>query len=320
MVDKFSGTMKAGQPKDEGAKAAPPQGGAPAIGVLPADADLSNVVVLRRRHSPNARQSPEVAVRPEDRLAPQSAGPARRRNLALFVGCSLALHAVLVAAFNRDPTPLANLGEISISVDVVLGADTAAGLAQSPSESEAADAASSAQQETQPPTAEVTAAAPQTSPEADDIAADPKPAEKPAVSMVTERPRVTEQRKPAPAAKRGERDTRARSASLPSAASSGVGRGRSDAETNYRGLVAAHLARHKQFPADARGRGEQGSALVMFSLDGGGAVTSVKLMRGSGIASFDQETQAMVRRASPFPAPPSGRPMMFTVPVRFHLQ
>ena len=142
--------------------------------------------------------------------------------------------------------------------------------------------------------------------------------------MVTERPRADEPRKPAPKpvaqTKRGEGETRARAASLQSAASSGVGRGRSDADMNYRGLVAAHLARHKQFPADARGRGEQGSALVMFSLDGGGAVSSVKLMRGSGIASFDAETQAMVRRASPFPAPPSGRPMTFTVPVRFHLQ
>ena len=43
-------------------------------------------------------------------------------------------------------------------------------------------------------------------------------------------------------------------------------------------------------------------------------------MRGSGVASIDAETQAMVRRASPFPAPPSGRSMTFTVPVRFYLQ
>ena len=44
-----------------------------------------------------------------------------------------------------------------------------------------------------------------------------------------------------------------------------------------------------------------------------------RLARGSGIASIDQEVQTMVRRASPFPAPPSGRAQSFTVPVRFRL-
>ena len=100
----------------------------------------------------------------------------------------------------------------------------------------------------------------------------------------------------------------------------GVGRGRSDADSNYRGLVAAHLARYKRFPTDARSRGDQGVASVAFSLDTGGRVSSVALVRGSGVASLDQEVQAMVHRASPFPAPPSGRPMSFTVPVSFRLQ
>ena len=90
--------------------------------------------------------------------------------------------------------------------------------------------------------------------------------------------------------------------------------------TNYRGLVFAHLARHKQFPADARGRGEQGSAMIGFSLDGGGRVTRVSLVRSSGFPSLDQEAQAMVRRASPFPAPPDGRAVSFTAPASFRIQ
>jgi len=98
-----------------------------------------------------------------------------------------------------------------------------------------------------------------------------------------------------------------------------VGVGRSAADSNYAGLVSAHLRRHQQYPADARSRGEQGTATVSFSLDGGGHVTSARLLRGSGIASIDAEVQAMVRRASPFPAPPSGRGVSFTVPVRFRL-
>jgi len=109
-------------------------------------------------------------------------------------------------------------------------------------------------------------------------------------------------------------------AGAPATPANGVGRGRSDADSNYRGLVAAHLARYKRFPTDARSRGDQGVASVAFSLDTGGRVSSVALVRGSGVASLDQEVQAMVHRASPFPAPPSGRPMSFTVPVSFRLQ
>jgi periplasmic protein TonB len=103
-------------------------------------------------------------------------------------------------------------------------------------------------------------------------------------------------------------------------AASGVGPGRSQNDSNYRGLVAAHLARHKRFPADARARGDQGTATISFSLDGGGRVTRVALVRGTGFAGLDQEVQGMVRRASPFPAPPDGRGMSFTVPVSFRIQ
>ena len=200
--------MKAGKPKDQGAKAAPEKDGG-AFAALPADADLSNVVPLRRRPAAGARQSPALSIPPADRPAPLWAEPAQRRHLALFVGCSLLLHAALVFAFNREPVPLASLGEISISVDVVLGADAAAGLAQSPSESEAADAAdaaSPAQPDMTPPAAEIAAAPPQLSPAAPDIAADAKPAENPLVTAMRERPRTSDPRKPAPAAKRSERE------------------------------------------------------------------------------------------------------------------
>ncbi|MBN8920219.1 MAG: energy transducer TonB, partial [Rhizobiales bacterium] len=101
---------------------------------------------------------------------------------------------------------------------------------------------------------------------------------------------------------------------------SSVGRGRSDATTNYRGIVAAHLARYKQFPADARSRRSRGRSVVKFGLNAAGAVTSVQLVTRSGSTALDQETLAMVRRASPFPAPPNGRAASFTVPVSFRIQ
>jgi len=130
------------------------------------------------------------------------------------------------------------------------------------------------------------------------------------------RPAKEQRRIAAPTRENASREAKA---STPSTAANNIGVGRSDRDTNYPGLVAAHLRRYQQYPSDARGRGDQGTATVSFSLDGNGRVTSTRLAGGSGIASIDQEVQAMVRRASPFPAPPSGHAQSFTVPVRFRL-
>ena len=108
-------------------------------------------------------------------------------------------------------------------------------------------------------------------------------------------------------------------ASAPLSPANNVGVGRSAIDSNYPGLVSAHLRRYQQYPSDARSRGDQGTATVSFSLDGSGRVTSARLARSSGIASIDGEVQAMVRRASPFPAPPGGRAQSFSVPVNFRL-
>jgi protein TonB len=157
----------------------------------------------------------------------------------------------------------------------------------------------------------------------------PKP-EQPAEAKQTPKPKQAAPPKPvrnvAPAKERRrleaptrERAAQQANAAAPSTAANNIGVGRSDNATNYAGLVSAHLRRHQQYPAEARSRGDQGTATVSFSLDGGGRVTSARLARGSGIAIIDQEVQAMVRRASPFPAPPGGRAQSFTVPVSFRL-
>jgi protein TonB len=148
--------------------------------------------------------------------------------------------------------------------------------------------------------------------------APPRPKPRPETAPVAKPKRAA-----APATKRqqkAKRATRSRSkdnakASKASVAASGIGRGRSAATTNYRGLVSAHLARYKRHT-----HGSSGTATVAFQLNGGGKVTSSRLVRGSGVASIDQEALAMVRRASPFPAPPDGRAISFTVPLRFLVQ
>jgi protein TonB len=154
----------------------------------------------------------------------------------------------------------------------------------------------------------------------------PKPVQQKSAPKAEPKPRVAAK----PAETRSEQPTRVAAptqeraseraqASAPASPANNIGRGRSDNDTNYRGLVAAHLARYKEYPADARNSGKTGTAAVTFTVGGSGGVASVSLARSSGIASIDQAVVSMVRRASPFPPPPGGRPQSFTVPVSFRL-
>jgi protein TonB len=56
---------------------------------------------------------------------------------------------------------------------------------------------------------------------------------------------------------------------------------------------------------------------VRFTIDERGNVLSASLARSSGFAELDQEVVALVRRASPVPAPPPGANRSITAPVRF---
>lgn len=60
--------------------------------------------------------------------------------------------------------------------------------------------------------------------------------------------------------------------------------------------------------------------VVKFSLDFAGNVTSLKLVESSGSRLLDQEAEATVRRAAPFPPPPQGYAATFTWPVNFELR
>lgn len=91
----------------------------------------------------------------------------------------------------------------------------------------------------------------------------------------------------------------------------------------YRELLAAHLQRFKQYPSTAKAAGEQGTALLTFTVSRAGRVLSSRLARSSGHAALDAETMAMIQRAQPLPAfPPdiSQSSMSVTVPVRFAIR
>lgn len=264
--------------------------------------DGGNVVMLsqRRRMGDNdggLHFAPDEGARP-------SHEPSRFRKTlywAGLIGGVLMMHSAVVLAFMGHTRPQASVGLESISVEIVLGAQTAAGLASAPSESEAA--ASEPESEPTPPEPEVMEKSPETPQpvvEAEALKRS-KPVEKP-------RPQKTQPKK------------QAAMTSPASTASSGIGQGRSSVDSNYLGLVAAHLARHKRFPPEASATGSTGVATITFSIDGQGNFIFAQLAQSSGVASLDAETQEMVRRASPFPPPPSGQETSFTVPVNFSLK
>lgn len=261
------------------------------------DTERTNIVILRKRAGDNSGLH----------IAPDGERPAQetsrfRKTLywSALIGVVLMMHSAVVLAFMGHTKPQASVGLESISVEIVLGAETAAGLASAPSESEAA--ASEPESEPTPPEPEVTEKAPET----------PQPvveAEALKRSKPMEKPR---QQKIQP--------KRQASAAPASTASSGIGQGRSSVDSNYLGLVAAHLARHKRFPPEASASGSTGVVTISFSIDGQGNFIFAQLAQSSGVPSLDAETQEMVRRASPFPAPPSGQETSFTVPVNFSLK
>ncbi|MCL2898744.1 energy transducer TonB family protein [Brenneria tiliae] len=88
----------------------------------------------------------------------------------------------------------------------------------------------------------------------------------------------------------------------------------------WQARLMAHLERRKKYPPGARARGEIGTVFIRFSIDDAGNVLDAQLARSSGFAELDREVLALVRRASPVPAPPAGMPHAITAPVRFSVR
>jgi protein TonB len=273
--------------------------------------------------------------------------PARREHWSLIglLIFSVLVHSILLWVFVQEPQELPSIGIPAISVEIVMGDDAPAGVAAAPGQeglpankevtperTETATPEGVRPDETRSTTEAVVAGEPKavtpTAPEPLGVAPEPEPVVVEAEPKASEveppptAPSTTEEATPVKPVENPEPDakpqTPASAPAVPSA--SGVGRGRSSPDANYPSLVAAHLARHKQFPAEARRRRQQGSASVTFSIDGTGRVTEVRLVGSAGSAILDREAQSMVRRASPFPPPPAGLPRSFTVPVSFSMR
>lgn len=151
-----------------------------------------------------------------------------------------------------------------------------------------------------------------------------RPAARPRNLAVAEPPREKKPEPPQPeppsAEKRmakAETPRKAAAVSAPKNSSAGASGG---SPAKWQARLMAHLERRKRYPAGARSRREEGTALVRFSIDANGNVLSARLARSSGSADLDEATLALVRRASPVPTPPPGAPLDLTAPVAYTIR
>ncbi len=95
-----------------------------------------------------------------------------------------------------------------------------------------------------------------------------------------------------------------------------------DLRRRYLTAVLRKVHAAKRYPARARWRGQEGRAIVVFTINADGTVSRVALERGTSFPLLDREATSMVRRAAPFePIPPGVGKDHWTlrVPIRFHL-
>jgi protein TonB len=315
-----------------------------------AGADAGAAVLAFRPRGEAGRA--QIVFRAEDRPAP-SLPPRNGAALLLLLLGSLAAHAGLAVLFNVPARLVPAVGIPAITVDIVIGDNAAAGLNSAPGREQAVEitalatvspeqaiaalepvnpvmlaeaAAPLAPQRPPPAMSPAEPVHPATAPAERPIAAEtaPEAVAAPAsvrpVELAHQPPDTAEairRTEEVAAIRRVPARNRPRAKTAPASAASGISRGGSAAAANYHGRVAAHLARHKRFPQEARRRGEHGSAGVDFSVDANGRVTAVRIAQTSGFSSLDRAAEAMVWRASPFPAPPDGRPQRFRVPISY---
>lgn len=95
-----------------------------------------------------------------------------------------------------------------------------------------------------------------------------------------------------------------------------AGQGRSQeagnaAASNYPGLVMRKISGVPRPRVGARG-----TAVVAFTIAPGGGLSAVSVARSSGSARLDRAALAVIRRAAPFPAPPSGARRSFSIRIK----
>jgi protein TonB len=90
----------------------------------------------------------------------------------------------------------------------------------------------------------------------------------------------------------------------------------------WQNAVLIRLESCKRYPVEAQTNGEEGIVTLHFTMNRAGAILSARIVASSGHPLLDEETLALVHRASPLPPPPAeikGEIIPLTVPVAFYL-
>jgi protein TonB len=77
------------------------------------------------------------------------------------------------------------------------------------------------------------------------------------------------------------------------------------AKARYEDVLYSWLVRHKEYPLVAKRRGIEGRPVVTVRIDRNGRVIANQVSSPSRYAMLDEAAVAMVRRADPFPPPPT---------------
>ncbi len=244
--------------------------------------------------------------------APRAPAPRRVRRRLRFAAAafaSLLAHGALAALVWRGSAPVPTPGAAEI-VALFAGDVVLASLEPAPS---IADAEPHARIE---PAGDALARAPQTFDAHDAAAAANAPA---AIAPVRTAARTEPAQSPVQAS--AQAPAPQRRAPPPRAASNGQERAAA-APPHYVTQVMARLQAAQRFPEQARARGEEGRAVVRFSIRRDGALGEARLASSSGFSALDQAALETVRRAAPFPAPPvgAGAALTLTAPMSFRIE
>ena len=240
---------------------------------------------------------------------------------AMLVTCGHA--AVVLAAFDWNRAePMPSKAPVAILIDMVAAPDKPQiDLAPGPETTE-----SIKEEETKPvETAKVepTIELPKTEPQENAAVVLPPPMPEPA----PERPKPKREPKAHNKPEEKKKSQNSRASASPSfraprvataaAQTAGAAQAMAVAPASWKGAVLAALNRHKRYPGGGSGTG---TAMIAFSMNRSGQVTSARLLQSSGDRVLDDEAVALPRRASPLPPPPAelgGGAINLNVPVRF---
>lgn len=103
----------------------------------------------------------------------------------------------------------------------------------------------------------------------------------------------------------------------------GTGQGNPKAEKAYLAKIRNKINRLKKYPPAAKSQKLEGVVTVNFTINRSGAVTSARIVSGSGHSLLDQEVTALMKRVSPFPPMPdemAKNSLNLTVPIQFSLK